>query len=553
MLNYRTLSPLPSLIHIIRLAFILLCGLLVSPALFAADATNYTTNSFTTQTGNARVIPVDNVLNSSSVTYEPGESAAVSRLLTCPDGTCSVAPYTVTQGGTTIGTVTLDGENLVFTPTNPNFIGTVAIPYRVEVPTGTSSGIANIIINITGDVTLGANYLAFMRAFNQYCDSNDNSALVLARCQEYRSLTGVAQTTALAQISPEEISAQAAIVVDSTRQQQQNIANRLNELRGGSRAVSIAGLRYRSHQDVLTGSHLQQALDSVGGNAGDEDFPPFSVFLNGTLTDTEKDPTGASGKYSGDADNITFGGDYRFNTEWIAGVAYGMGNNEVTFGPQTSLDDESTNVIAYGSWAKNNFYVDLSTGYSISDLSLERNVAYNTSAAPSLVRGNTESSKWFVSVAGYFDFINGPWILSSFSGLNIIDGSVDGYDELGNTGLEMRYGSQDIRARTFNMGVRAQYTWSLPWGVLSPYARFEWKRELADDATAINAAFVLDPDNRFSLSSDQPDESWYQWGCGASLTLPAGLSAYIDYQESLELANIDSSATSGGVRWEVVF
>lgn len=549
--------------HIGALTLTSALSLGASSPLWAAQITDYTTSSFSSSANNARIIPVQNILNSGSVQYSGSESAATSRLELCPGSTCGSSAYTAQSSGTPLGVVSLSNGNVQFSPNDPAYVGTVAIPYRVVNNEDSPSTIATIFITVNGPVPLSANYQAFQAAFNNYCDANANQGLVIARCQDYRGLTGNDFERGLMNITPDEVLVQSKAVQGSAMQQIGNITNRLNQLRGGVRALSVAGFTYRSGSQQLSGKELQELAQLIGGNAGDEStindtdsdsfnkFSPASFFVNGAVNEIEsKDTTNPNAPRS-ESTSITLGGDYRLNSNLVAGIAYGIGKTDTTFTANGEFEDKNQSLMAYSAWTKGTFYVDSTFGYSVSDLNTERDVTLGA-ASTSRVTSFTQAQKFFASISGNFDFVEDNRILSSYSGLTVVDGYIDSYDELGNTGLELRFQKQKVRNIQFTMGLRAQYTLGFEWGVITPHARLEWKRNLDEDLPNVKGSFVLDASQQeFVLASNERDPSWYEAALGASAVFPHGISAYIDYRHNALHRNEKRTATSGGIRWEM--
>ncbi|MFV1873517.1 MAG: autotransporter outer membrane beta-barrel domain-containing protein [Oleiphilus sp.] len=131
---------------------------------------------------------------------------------------------------------------------------------------------------------------------------------------------------------------------------------------------------------------------------------------------------------------------------------------------------------------------------------------------------------------------------------------MDGYQETNGGGFEVAFNDQDISSQLLTLGGQAQYALSYSWGVLMPSARFEIKNEFNDSQDAISGRFVFDATNTsFSITADDIDNLWYVFGTGVSAVFPHGLSAYVDFETTEGLNNIDLYTYSYGGRWEMSF
>lgn len=519
----------------------------------AIQVDNYQTSSFTTNSSNARIITVESVLNS-SVTFEPDEQPQTAELTLCSSGNdCGQFTLTLNEG-----TVTLNSDNntIEFVPFNPSFADPVSFNYSVSVQNNGNgaSGVAQITIFIESASVANKNFQTIATAIDSICESEPSNSQVLEACQAFTSLSGQKRIEALSTISPEEVVAEFNSTINMTKDQTGNLSNRLNALRGGATGFSVAGLNYYQGKDVLQGQWFHEMANQIGGNASaDESFSRLGIFINGSITDGEKDGTDLETGYDLEGDSITIGADYRFTESIVAGVAYGVSNSEIEFTSDNEMDNEIDNLLFYGSWYKDKFYVDGMLGYAEGDLKTERKVIIG-STINETVKGKTESAQLFFSIAGNYDFSEGPWTYGPYASYDYIDGEIDGYDEIGNSGFEVSFAKQDIKSQVLTFGGRAQYAWSQPWGIIVPHARAEWKTELEDDRDAIVGRFVLDTSgDTFAIEADDLDDSWFQVGLGLSATFQYGLSAYVDYEQVVSYDDTDLETWSFGGRWEAKF
>ena len=547
---------------------LLLLGLMQTAAAIEQVAP-YTTSVSPSGREFARIVPITEII-SSAVTFESADNLGTTDIATavstgsiifevCPDSD-SACVTTQDTASSPIpipeGTINLENGNVVFRPTDPTSTASVSFVYGVFVPesvSNTPSGQASLTINIQTASVSRSNMIRVETAISSLCENPGDDSRVALACSAFNELSAADKIDALSTISPEEVVAEFTSTLNMTKDQTGNLANRLNALRGGATGFSLAGLNYINGDDVFYGQWLHEMADQISGNAGgEENFSRLGLFINGSITDGEKDTTSLERGYDLEGDSITLGADYRISNTLVAGVAYGKSDTEIDFTTNNKMTNEIDNMLFYGSWYKDQFYVDGVVGYASGDIETRRRI--QVGSIDEVVGGETESSQIFFSITGNFDFVEGALTYGPYASLDYIDGEIDGYEEVGTTGFEVGFADQDIKSQVLTFGGRVQYAWSQPWGIIVPHARAEWKTELEDDRDAIVGRFVLDQSaNEFSIEADDLDADWFQLALGVSATFQRGFSAYIDYEQAVSYDDTDIETFSFGGRWEAKF
>ena len=97
----------------------------------------------------------------------------------------------------------------------------------------------------------------------------------------------------------------------------------------------------------------------------------------------------------------------------------------------------------------------------------------------------------------------------------------------------------------------ASRVFSTSWGVLIPYAEIDWVEEFGNDQFLVNAHFAADPTgDALQVLSDDPDTSYFRGRVGASVQLPNGFSAFLDYGRLFSYDRWSEYTISGGLRYE---
>jgi len=371
------------------------------------------------------------------------------------------------------------------------------------------------------------------------------------------SLAQVAQ--ALQQVVPEETEIMGSGSTDTMHDQNNNVSSRLQYIRTGVSSLPIAGLH-------ITGDTL------AGGNAG-EKFSRLGVFINGDYATGEKDSTFNESGFDFDSYGLTAGIDYRFADSFIAGIAIGYSESEAEVDDNLgSTDGEGTTFTVYGSWFKDNFYVDGSVTTGSYDYDGKRNINYGSGDAivTRTFESDTDGDQTAWSIGGGYNIDNGSLNYSFYSRLEAVDVDIDGYQErvmAANSTLDdgslnndwaMRIEDQEIESMRGVLGAQVAYSLSKNFGVLQPYASLEYQREFEDDIRVARASYVNDPffdsgDRSYivELATDEPDQSYYQLTVGSVLLRPGGTQWFVNYGTLLGLDDVTSHRFTFGARLEL--
>lgn len=470
-------------------------------------------------------------------------------------------------------TVDINGQTVSYTPSNSATAGdTFGVPFEV------CYGLNGLCENsmVTGDLVFrvvesGAGAIAIKNAgivFDEEVCPNSpqedirrdasvvtaNKAFTTQDCSGYDSLSDAEKLLIQSEINPEEVVAEYTVTKQLVAAQTDNIFKRLDELRSGSEGVSISGLTYSNDGDQLSGQWLHAIADSIGGAAGADEpgmVSNWGFFINGSITDGDRDGTNLERGYDNDANTVTLGIDYRFSRHVVAGIAYGLSESTLEFdGNNDDMDNDITNFMIYGTWYKDAFNVDLLAGTSRGEIETSRNISFVNSTA----EGETESKVAFFSIASGYEFSNGALSYGPYASYDYITGEIDSYQEINGGGLELGFDDQDIESQVFSMGGRTSYAISTSWGVVVPYARAEWKKEFDDSRDIISGRFVsTTAKEAFAIEAENFDSSWFQAAVGITATFRYGLSAYIDYDSVLSYDDTQLATLSYGGTWEASF
>ncbi len=367
---------------------------------------------------------------------------------------------------------------------------------------------------------------------------------------------------ALQQVASEEFATQTTAAVETAGVQFGNLYRRLNQLRTGAKGVNVAGLSMRNGENALDGS-LLAALWPQGAAAGADEhgFDRWGFFATGSADWGERDPSRRESGFDFETRGLTLGADYRFSDQFVLGAALGYArtDNDIS-GNGGKIDIDGYSVSLFGTYYQtDNFFVDGVLHYGSSDYENQRAIRYSLLSATGvdqLARSTTESDQYGFSLGAGYIMPQGALTFTSNARLEYVRAEVDAFSETivnatPGFGLGLQLDDQEVESLTLTLGGQLSYALSRTWGVLLPYASFDWVHEFDDDARRITGKFVSDPGlDQFALATDDPDRDYFTLGFGVAAQFAQGRSAFIQYRTTLGLEDVESDSLSAGIRLE---
>lgn len=345
--------------------------------------------------------------------------------------------------------------------------------------------------------------------------------------------------------------------------QARTIAGRLAALRLGARGLSVSGLGTGETKTLA----WSEVMDAQGGGASaDTDLlNRFGVFVNATYAWGDKDPTSREIGFDYDIAGVILGADYRITENLIAGAAFNYAHTSADF--QSGLGKTDTNSfggLLYATYYLASFFVDGYVGYNGNLYDTERRIVYGTGPGATVPAGTSVNRTAAASPSGQqlsfglgggYDFALGaatitPLIRTEFIGLH-----VDGYTESGADGLNLKVAQQKATSFVTALGAQFSYAFSLPFGILVPTVRAEWRHEYLNDSRGIRAQYAADPCfggvcQVFAIPTDSPDRDYASLNFGIASAFKGGWQGFFNYELIVGLRDINYNQLTAGVRFE---
>lgn len=428
-------------------------------------------------------------------------------------------------------------------------------PFNVQEGSPNQTTITIIDQTISEDpfdnASLTPNQRAVLSGLRSAC-SNATGQL-LQRCQEITSIE------ALDAIIPDEISAQGSTAADFGLRQLELIHGRIVELRNAKK--SNATLLGYSTIDVNgetlpVGKTLLAAMSQLlGGGAGDDPDEvlrdsPLGLFIKGQFNIGNRDMTINQQGFDIVRKSITLGLDYTFFDSLVLGAAFGYGFVDTDFHNNNGrMETNSYDFATYGSYfLPEDFYVDWIMSYSVHDYDTKRNIRYSGLDTTATSRPGGDQFGFAGSLGKDFAFTS--YVINPYARFEYLSTSVDAYRESGGAGLALEVDKQVIQSLTSTIGTQISRAFGMPWGVLSPGARFEWVHQYKNDDRGIQARFAnaAPGTGNFVIRTDSPDRDYFNLGGSLTATLPEGRAGFLRYETRLGQAHISDHTVELGLR-----
>jgi len=306
---------------------------------------------------------------------------------------------------------------------------------------------------------------------------------------------------------------------------------------------------------------LEKLKAGKGASAdGNELGRGFGMFLTTEYGSLNKETSVFELGYEQNIAGATAGVDYSFGRLGVLGAAFNYQHEFGDFAGQTGgYNNDLYSFIVYGTVTPlPNLFVDLNASYTRKQYNIDRRVSLQAQVAPQpgflgRIDGNTHSNDFGLGARIGYDFTVGALTLGPRIGANYRESAIAGYQETGNTGIELIYGDQTVVSLTTTAGLFTSYAISTGFGVIVPQVTGEYIHEFANDQRTVPFTFVNATTRpTFRFLTEAPDRDYFTVGAGVVLLLPSGLTPFVNYVETLgqnDAANRTQRTVTLGLRF----
>ncbi len=364
----------------------------------------------------------------------------------------------------------------------------------------------------------------------------------------------------LQQVAGEEVAAQGNVATDAMMGQSVMVADRLASFLNVMGGVARVNHHFSDDSPEFTALGIGASSDTPA------DIGKWGVYASVKGGTGEKDTTDRENGFDLDDYQVLVGMDYMFNSQFVAGVAYGYRDLEADYfvsqrEPGALMDATTDTFTVYSLYQSDVFYISAVLDYGTSDFDSSRRIdiiseTENAGAPDRTLTSSTESSQYALALEAGYHFVNANRTISPYVQVRYLDMEIDAFAEqdsssAGDTGggLALAYQEQNIESLKTAVGGQISWSFNQDFGVMSPYLMAEWLYEHKDDSRAIKAQYVHDPRNIvIDFFTDEPDSDYFNAGVGVSFVFPNGIQAFVDASTTLGLEDFDYSVLTAGVR-----
>ena len=179
----------------------------------------------------------------------------------------------------------------------------------------------------------------------------------------------------------------------------------------------------------------------------------------------------------------------------------------------------------YGSWrVAGKFYLDGTMGYGDLSFSTKR---FDANAGD-FIMGQRRGKMVFGSLALTYDEKMGPLKFSPYARLDVIDATLNAYTEAGDPNWVLAYDKAGLGSRSLVLGLRGQYDFDQPWGVISPTWRVEYRRMLSGELTQM-MTYASDPSTAYNLTARGSDRDTLSTALGLKAKTRGDVATTLEY------------------------
>lgn len=525
-------------------------------------------SSLTIVSGNNQIVAPNTASQPMVVQLQSGGSplSAMTIQWSASGGALSASSTTTGANGQTSVTLTPSGSG-------PVTVTATFLPYAqytgAQVSFAQNTTLASVSGQSTNDESiahaLDSACAVLINTSNRTPQQQDmlNQCLALG---EASSQSPGAVASAINQMAPAVAETQSATATTAVTTQFNNLAGRMQALRGGAQGVSFAGLAFNNDTGSLPIGDLGAAMLSANDQKNDasSSFSRWGFFGSGQIQRQNGSAQAATPGYRFGSNGLTFGADYRVSDSFVLGGALGYTHQSTTLDlAQGDMSMRGWSLSAYATWYdKSDWYVDSSITWSNNSFDASRHIAYalpvpgGVTIVDQIARSSSGGNDFAGSVTFGRDFHFQAVAYGLYGKLQYDHSSFDGFSEyltagLPGSGLGLRVNARSTTSIASVLGAKVDYNASMKWGVMVPHAEVEWQHEFRTDPNTFIAYFIDDPTNTpILIRGDKTDSDFFRFGAGMSFVFPQGRSAFLLYNRTVGRQGISAYNLSLGFRLE---
>jgi len=316
----------------------------------------------------------------------------------------------------------------------------------------------------------------------------------------------------------------------------------------------------------------RQKLRGQPSDASDEDQfdlttgTSFDLFTSLRYQHEKQSPTEFEDGHRSDLFGITLGGDHRFGSSGLAGLAVKFDHLYGDFNTGGAFKSNTQGAIAYGSWYPSaQSFVDISIGADHLSQDIRRIVLFtrtivffNSSSTavilpPTPVVGSRSGRAYEAMLNGGYDFHFGGTNIGPRLGVKQRRTIVDAYSETGATPMTLSFDEQTQTSLLSSVGIQASHALTANSGVYVAQFNADWLHEFKNDQQTFTAHFAEDlraNPTVLRFENDAPDRNMLTARVSLVAVFKQGFNAFVTAERLFGHSYLDRFGATLGVRKE---
>lgn len=329
---------------------------------------------------------------------------------------------------------------------------------------------------------------------------------------------------ALIWVAADEYAAQGDMSRNFASNQASGLGSRLDALRAGATGFRVSARHNSLKVDSLAKSE-QALVGSRGAGASSEaTYSPLGGYLNVQFSDGSRDDGDFENAFELSGINVNAGVDYRFNSQWIAGVNIGYTDQKIEFDPNKSVVDGDINsdgfsIMPFAMYQYGQFFSSISLGSQQLTFDSSRAIQFADVDTRSVSETDSTVNTFFFELG--YSIENGRFTIEPYLNINRSQIEIDGFVEqdVNNSGYNVAVAEQNLDLLDVTLGLSLQTIFTAGNKVFLPYFTIEQVNQTEDQSRTVSSNFFSGEafsDSAFGLDTEQLDSSYLTYTLGLS-------------------------------------
>ncbi len=301
--------------------------------------------------------------------------------------------------------------------------------------------------------------------------------------------------------------------------------------------------------------------DEESGNGGSADTSitfggGWGGFFSAESGSQDRDKTTFEDGYGSDVTRLTAGVDFRVNNQMIAGLAVDRYSHKGDFEGGGEFKSDGKGVVLFASFSPvDSVFIQTYAGYSSKSNKRRRFSRFTEDSvviSSGFVNSDYDGNEYSLGIMAGHDMVDGATTVSPRASLDWLNSQFDGYNESGNTGLELTFESDARMSLQSSVGVQVSHAISTTSAIIVPQFSIDWKHEFDEDQRNASVSFVEDTrSSQFNYETEKPDRNFFELSVGAAFILTHGAQLFVNYRTLLSHSFYNNAAATFGLRLEL--